>query len=615
MGTFTSRGEQSRQTIDEAVADWKQSCLLADGSLLFSEAQVWTLEAVEEMYRRYNENPLLGGDSSFEEKLERQLAGADTSVIRFAAEAMLVYWLFPHRQVHPDTKREQIAKILSWGTDGDDVAEKLGDRLAWKALEPGIGNPGGGYLFNRWRELGFIIDWVRDWKRLDDSDRERLLNDHAGFRTWLDQRESAEGRQFRHILLNLLWPDSYERIASGRHKREIVKTFGALIDSEIEDDDDKLAAIRSRLRELVPNSESDGDPDWMPTGDDGQVPDDEFDFYRPPVVRAWLAGKEDSLPALLFKKAVVLYGPPGTGKTYEANQLAVAVIRRSALDKWGATKYFEQLGEVEAAARDNIHRLQLHPAYSYEDFIGGLRMTAGGGVAYRPGRLSRLCDEVRSDEGGLPHVLILDEMNRADLSRLFGEAFSAFELEKRDQPIDLSVEDPETGKPRQLEIPGNLFVIGTMNMIDQSVEQIDFAMRRRFLWQESRFDQGVLMTVLEERWRAEERKQPWEKVKPDMQLLAEAASRLNARIATIDELGEQYEIGHTYMFDIVKLLDDAMTSRSSTYLWTRSREPKDAVHQLWDLALMPLLHEYLAGLEAERSKELLGELWTAFSRP
>ncbi len=612
MGTFTSTGERRRELVDEAVAEWKESCLLADGSLLFPGEQVWTLDAVEELYRRYNENPLLGA-GTFEEKLQEQLKGADTQVIRFAAEAMLVYWLFSAWQVHPDTKREQIAKILSWGSDGDDVGDRLNDQLAWRALDGGIGNPGGGYLFNRWRELEFIVDWVRDWKRLDDAKRRELLNDPTGFREWLDQRETAEGRQFRHILLNLLWPEKYERIASGRHKRELIAAFRDLIDPKIEDDDDRLAAIRARLRELVPKAESDGDPDWMPSKN-GSVPDDEFDFYRPPVNRAWLAGKEDSLPALLFKKAVVLYGPPGTGKTYEANQLAAAVIRRRALEDWGASAYFERLGEVESAAKKNVHRLQLHPAYSYEDFIGGLRMTADGGVEYRPGLLARLSKQIEEEKGELPHVLILDEINRADLSRLFGEAFSALELEKRGEPIDLSVEDPETKQPQQLSIPKNLYVIGTMNLIDQSVEQIDFAMRRRFLWQESRFDQGTLMTVLEKRWRTGERKQSWEKVRPDMELLAEAASHLNDRIAAIEELGEQYEIGHTYLFDIVTLLDAAATRRASTFLWTRKGEPKDPVRQLWDLALKPLLVEYLAGLEAERKKELLDDLWTAFTR-
>ena len=168
-------------------------------------------------------------------------------------------------------------------------------------------------------------------------------------------------------------------------------------------------------------------------------------------------------------------------------------------------------------------------------------------------------------------MLILDEINRADLSRLFGEAFSALELEKRGEPIDLSVEDPATEKPRQLAIPPKLFVIGTMNLIDQSVEQIDFAMRRRFLWQESRFDQGdppggpggTLESRGPETTVGEGR----------ARYAAPGGGSLSAeyRIATIEELGEQYEIGHTYLFDIVKLLDAATTPRATTFFGRERR--------------------------------------------
>lgn len=615
MGTFTVRGEGTRGEIDQAVAVWKERCLLGDGSLLFPDSSVWTKAALDQLYERYVADPKedKGDKRSFDEKLEEQLAGADPEVVRLMAEMILVYSLFVGWQVRPETQREQIRTVLvRSGTDGDADAEKLGQQIAWKALDGAIGNPGGGYIFNRWRELNFIVDWVRDWKALEKTERSDLLDKPREFQDWLDARATADGRQFRHILLNLLWPESYERIASGRHKRDILETFSALIEDDIEDDDEKLAAIRARLRQLVPKAETDGDPDWMPTGQNGEVDDDEFDFYRPPVEGAWFADRADSLTALRLKKALVLHGPPGTGKTHESVQLAAAVVRRTALEEWGAADYFERLDEAEKAASGNVHRLQLHPAYSYEDFIGGLRLTAEGGVEYKPGRLPRLCEEIEADSSGLPHVLIIDEMNRADLSRVFGEAFSAFEKEKRGQAIDLSVEDPETGQPRQLKIPPNLYLIGTMNLIDQSVEQIDFAMRRRFLWQESRFAKDALLTILEERWRAEQRTRSWDKVAPDMELLAESAERLNQKIASVEELGENYEIGHTYMLDIVELLDAKLSPRSSTYLWTGPGAPKEALEDLWSLALEPLLREYLAGLDAVRRAQLLEELWTAF---
>ena len=94
----------------------------------------------------------------------------------------------------------------------------------------------------------------------------------------------------------------------------------------------------------------------------------------------------------------------------------------------------------------------------------------------------------RSDR--LPHVLILDEMNRTDLSRLLGECFSL--LEDRNEPVHLPGIGQD-GSAMQLRIPDDLFVIGTMNLIDQSIEQIDFALRRRFLWLLCPFDAEALV--------------------------------------------------------------------------------------------------------------------------
>ena len=120
-----------------------------------------------------------------------------------------------------------------------------------------------------------------------------------------------------------------------------------------------------------------------------------------------------------------------------------------------------------------------------------------GKTAYEDGYLLRLVQEIKDEapdgEEPLPWVLILDELNRADLSRVFGEAFSV--LEDRDSPVELPGVEP--GEPiSTLQLPEHLFVIGTMNLIDQSLEQIDFALRRRFFWQRSSFDPTRLEEVL-----------------------------------------------------------------------------------------------------------------------
>src|SRR5262249_39300764 len=155
------------------------------------------------------------------------------------------------------------------------------------------------------------------------------------------------------------------------------------------------------------------------------------------------------------KKQIVLYGPPGTGKTHEALKVAERIIRSAALRQWGAARYFQDEGRVVQAIKDGIHVVQLHPAYSYEDFIRGLHLL-GGKTEYRPGVLLQILSrmEAEKSEARLPHVLILDEMNRTDLSRMLGECFSL--LENRDRSVRLP-----GGDDARLSFPSDLYVIGT----------------------------------------------------------------------------------------------------------------------------------------------------------
>jgi hypothetical protein len=180
----------------------------------------------------------------------------------------------------------------------------------------------------------------------------------------------------------------------------------------------------------------------------------------------------------------------------------------------GPARYFQSQPTIEDALKSNIHRLQLHPAYSYEDFVRGLHISAKGATEYRPGFLLRLINAINQEprESRLPHVLILDEMNRTDLSRMLGECFSL--LEDRNQTIELPAHNGE-GATFTLTIPDDLFVIGTMNLIDQSVEQIDFALRRRFLWMLCPFDDEALMGASESRWNELNPGLDWSRVKAD----------------------------------------------------------------------------------------------------
>jgi 5-methylcytosine-specific restriction protein B len=191
-------------------------------------------------------------------------------------------------------------------------------------------------------------------------------------------------------------------------------------------------------------------------------------------------------------------------------------------------RILEHQSVVEELIRTQVRRLQLHPAYSYEDFIRGLRLEEGNTVA-RDGDLLELIKEVQRAEDDppaglepLPWVLILDEINRADLSRLFGEAFSV--LEDRDAGVRLPIQGP--GLEPEITMPEDVFLIGTMNLIDQSVEQLDFALRRRFLWLPRGFERDVIPEVVELLWRDTDVEQfPWIKRYPWGEALDHARRR------------------------------------------------------------------------------------------
>lgn len=156
--------------------------------------------------------------------------------------------------------------------------------------------------------------------------------------------------------------------------------------------------------------------------------------------------------AIERKKQAIIYGPPGTGKTFVAEKLARHLV--------GGGAGFAEL-------------IQFHPAYAYEDFIQGIRpeTRADGGLKYPlvPGRFLEFCNRAQPAKGRC--VLIIDEINRANLARVFGELM--YLLEYRDKEIPLA-------GGRSLRIPDNVRLIGTMNTADRSIALVDYALRRRF---------------------------------------------------------------------------------------------------------------------------------------
>ncbi|GAA3491750.1 DUF4357 domain-containing protein [Streptomyces cremeus] len=247
---------------------------------------------------------------------------------------------------------------------------------------------------------------------------------------------------------------------------------------------------------------------------------------------------------LTDERQLVFYGPPGTGKTYLALKLA----------------------EFFGGGPEQVRLVQFHPAYAYEDFIEGIRPKEDPDtkeVAFRltAGPLRELRD-VAAKEGNrhIPHFLIIDEINRANLAKVFGELY--FLLEYRNKSVRL----PYSGD--DFALPPNLYVIGTMNTADRSIALVDAAMRRRFAFVELSPRTEPTSGLLR-RWLADQDRD------------AEPADLLDALNSRIDE--PDFRIGPSYLM------------KKGVY-----RE--GGLDRTWRTKILPLLeeHHYGEGLDIEQ---------------
>lgn len=591
---------RSRENIDRLVELWKGRCLLGDGSLLFEDRAIWSQSHLLDFQRRFTgEAAIYGTGETFEEKLEKQLADASDDVRLLVAELLIIHFLFAYVAIGTEAKIAIVRDAA--GSAWEDEAP--GWELVEAALGEGIGNPGSGYNIRRDIQVAYLLDFVIRWKALGAEEQRARLEDPWALREFADDAgEDVQVREMRHILLHLLRPEEFERISSGTHKQQIVEAFsGEFLDGSDapEDLDEQLLRIREALEELGVQPDLDG----------GTI-----DFYYPPLNGIWKPDADgdegaSDLSLLLHKKHLVFYGPPGTSKTHRTRALADSLIRRAALEKWGAKRFFAAQDSLDAVVAKNIEWVQLHPGFGYEEFIRGLRLD-GDRTVYAPGLLLRLVERMAGrGEDGLPVVLVLDEINRTDLSRMFGEAFTL--LENRGSSATLPGIDAG-GEPVELSLPEDLYVIGTMNLIDQSVEQMDFALRRRFLWRPCEFERDPIVEVNRERWSSyAPRRYGWDRAEEDIDRLAERAEALNREIAASSHLGGQYALGHTYYFDAAFLIGNWLQGRKQLrggVLWRKPGKPQKPLEDLWTLSLKPVLDQYLEGIDPIAAREEIERL-------
>lgn len=233
------------------------------------------------------------------------------------------------------------------------------------------------------------------------------------------------------------------------------------------------------------------------------------------------ADSYDTLVGLVLnKKNVILQGAPGVGKTFAAKRLAYSIM--------------------EVKDPNRVMMVQFHQSYSYEDFIMGFRPSEKG-FELKRGAFYNFCKDAEIDSEN-EYFFIIDEINRGNLSKIFGELFMLIESDKRGVELQLLYSD------EKFSVPDNVYIIGMMNTADRSLAMLDYALRRRFAFYEMKpgFNTDGFR----------EYRTGLNNIKFDN--LIQCVEQLNAAIAGDESLGEGFCIGHSYFCNLKEVSDQAL---------------------------------------------------------
>lgn len=670
-------GDKNSTHLLSNVAAFTGRCLV-QGKSLFTEHAVWNSPTCQELINYFVEN-LDEGDGDFFEKLETQLASTSPEAKVLASEMLWLMFLCPSN-TGAESKRKSIERVFSWS--GFEIGIEARQKYLSDDALTGIGSAGTAYNTGRWRELVYVIRLVESVLQLSESERRNLLNDTEQLPIWLESIPENGSRQFRHMFLYLMFPDTHERIFGNTDRKAILTILTDMTSALYNRTDTK--DIDSNLLKLRQSFEN-------------EYGTKELDYYVEPLRSKWKqpkaaltgeikeSGQEYDVKTNDVNQTLntILYGPPGTGKTYTTINKALQIV---APDFYLENKDDREKlkGRFDELLNNNrIGFVTFHQSFSYEDFVEGLKADSENGAlnyTVEPGVFKAICEragsssntvvsvdefetsllklqesseeseerlvlttirgkrfEIEYSGGGTfkvfpdstenadpkyvasianvrklyltgskqgiynssyvegfllylkkqcglkeyteqtniknqnakPFVLIIDEINRGNISSIFGELITLIEPSKRSGGTEsLSVKLPYSKET--FSVPSNLHIIGTMNTADKSLAQLDIALRRRFEFVEMMTNYELLKEI------------------PDIEGInvAKLVKTMNQRIELLYD--REHTIGHSFFLPLL------------------GNPSLQLLAEIFELQLLPLLEEYFFE-DWERVGQVLGD--------